>query len=371
MAFTPPPYPHDRLTGLRATADTVEGGVVDMSVGEPVDPMPGIVQDALIKPVPDSLAYPPAIGTPELREAASEWMRRRLGVVCAAAYVVASVGTKEVVASLPRMLALRDPGRDIVLYPEVSYPSYAMGAALAGLRAVPVPLDNRWLPDLARVGDEDAGRALVLWLNEPANPTGSAATAAELTEMVVWARARGIVVASDECYVEFTEGQERASALTAGADGVLAVHSLSKRSNMAGLRAGFLAGDPEIIEYLGELRKHAGLMVPGPVQAAAAAALGDDGHVATQRARYKRRRTALIPALEAANLVHDGGASTFYLWLRERDPDATGDGWKIAEDLAARGLLVAPGDFYGVPDHVRVSLTLTDAQTELAVRRLA
>ena len=226
--------------------------------------------------------------------------------------MLACVGTKEFVASLPRWLSLRHPGRDTVLYPGVAYPTYAMGATLAGLRAVPVPVDSRWHPDLAAVTAADAERALVVWLNDPASSTKSPAAPDTLASEVEWARERGIVVASDECYAEFTfddqgEPAKPVTALTSGADGVLAVHSLSKRSNMAGLRAGFVAGDPDLVAYLGEVRKHAGLMVPGPVQAAAAAALADDTHVDEQRSRYSRRRRRLVPALEQRGVAHTGG----------------------------------------------------------------
>jgi aspartate/methionine/tyrosine aminotransferase len=195
-----------------------------------------------------------------------------------------------------------------------------------------------------------------------------------MRDAVEWARARGVVVASDECYAEFTydtDGVATApvTALDAGPDGVLAVHSLSKRSNMAGMRSGFVAGDRALVTYLGEVRKHGGLMMPAPVQAATVAALGDDEHVAEQRARYARRRAVVLPALEARGLVHDGGSSTFYLWLR--DPDRGRDGWAIADDLATTGLVVAPGDFYGdaSTDHVRVALTLTDDQVALVADR--
>jgi aspartate/methionine/tyrosine aminotransferase len=279
------------------------------------------------------------------------------------------------VASLPRLLSLRDPSRDTVLYPAVSYPTYAMGAQLAGLRALPVPLDDEWHLDLTRIAEEDAARALVLWVNEPGNPTGSTASQAHLEAVADWARRRGVVVAADECYVEFTYNSrggpaEPATILAAGLHDVLAVHSLSKRSNMAGLRAGFIAGDPALVAYLGECRKHAGLMVPVPVQAAAAAALGDDSHVATQRARYARRRAAAVSAFEARGLRHAGGPSTFYLWLRRLSEDS--DGWDIAAELADTGLLVAPGDFYGsdgVP-FVRVALTVADDRLALALDRL-
>jgi aspartate/methionine/tyrosine aminotransferase len=262
-----------------------------------------------------------------------------------------------------------------VLYPAVSYPTYAMGAQLAGLRAVPVPLDGNWHLDVGRVATNDAARGLVLWVNEPANPTGASATHGRLREVVDWARARGVIVASDECYAEFTfDGDGRPAppltALSAGPDGVVVAHSLSKRSNMAGMRSGFVAGDRELVAYLGEVRKHAGMMTPAPVQAAAAAALADDAHVAAQRDRYARRRALTVDALSRIGLVHDGGPSTFYLWLR--DTDGGTDGWSIAHRLAARGLLVAPGELYG-PDavaHARLSLTVTDDRLALALDRV-
>ncbi|HKA94114.1 MAG TPA: aminotransferase class I/II-fold pyridoxal phosphate-dependent enzyme, partial [Acidimicrobiia bacterium] len=262
-----------------------------------------------------------------------------------------------------------------VLYPDIAYPTYEMGARLAGLRAVPVPLDDRWLLDLTRVDEADAARALLVWVNEPGNPTGSSGGGDHLRAVADWARSCGAIVASDECYAEFSYDPAGAAAppatiLAHGHDRTLAVHSLSKRSNMAGLRAGFVAGDPAVVSYLGEVRKHAGLMTPAPVQAAAAAALGDDRHVDEQRARYARRRADALDALGAWGLLHDGGPSTFYLWLRSA---ASGeDGWSIARRLAERGLLAAPGDLYGPGGaaHVRLSLTQTDDRLALAFDRL-
>jgi succinyldiaminopimelate transaminase len=374
MAFVPPPYPHDRLGPVRAAAAAVPGGMIDASVGTPVDPMPPGVLDALATSAPGATGYPATIGSSDLRAAAAAWIDRRFGCSVAPDDVVACIGTKELVASLPRALSLRTPSRDTVLYPAVAYPTYEMGALLAGLRAVPVPVDDTWHLDLERVDPVDAERALLLWLNDPSNPTGAVATPQGMLDAVAWAHARGILVASDECYAEFTYDAdgcpaEPVTALSADADGVLAVHSLSKRSNMAGLRAGFVAGDHDLVQYLGEIRKHGGLMMPAPVQAAAAAALGDDEHVREQQARYARRRALALPALESRGLVHDGGSSTFYLWLRDAAGDR--DGWAIADDLATTGLVVAPGDFYGAAssDHVRVALTLTDAQIQLLCER--
>jgi succinyldiaminopimelate transaminase len=370
--FVPPPYPHDRLATLRRLADALPGGVVDCSVGTPADPMPAVALDALQAAAPGSTGYPPSIGTPALRDAAAGWIGRRFGVSVSGDDVIACVGTKELVGSLPRYLSLRDPSRDTVLYPGVSYPTYEMGATLAGCRAVPVPLNAEWHPDLSLVSDTDAQRALVFWLNMPANPTSAVASADQLRSTVEWARERGVIVASDECYAEFAGVPgDPPTVLGAGVDGVLAMHSVSKRSNMAGLRCGFVAGDPELVQYLGEVRKHAGMIVSTPSQAAAAAALGDDAHVEDQRGRYEKRRALMLPALEEHGLVHDGGPALFYLWLRSAD--AADDGWEIAARLAEAGTLVAPGDMYGAAgaDHVRLALTQPDDRLELALERLA
>jgi succinyldiaminopimelate transaminase len=373
--FVPPPYPHDRLGTLRDLGDGVPGGLIDASVGTPVDPLPDIVRTALDDAMGSARGYPPTIGTAAYRGAAADWLARRFGVTVDPGAVCACVGTKEFVASLPRWLSLRSPGRDTVLYPAVAYPTYALGATLAGLRPVPIRVDDDWHLDLESVDRDDRDRALLVWLNDPANPTGASATAEALDAAVGWGRRHGIVVASDECYAEFTydeHGQpaKPVTALASGADAVLAVHSLSKRSNMAGLRVGFVAGDDDLVTYLGEVRKHAGLMVPGPVQAAAAAALGDDAHVDIQRARYAARRVAVMDALERHDVHHVGGPSTFYLWLARPE---TPDGWALADWFARRGILVAPGNLYGHAGaaEVRLALTLTDEQVAHVVDRLA
>jgi succinyldiaminopimelate transaminase len=371
--FVPPPYPHDRLDALRRLADAVPGGVVDTSIGNPVDPIPEIALAALRQAAPSSTSYPPSIGTLELREAAAGWIERRFGLhLDPARELIATVGTKELVASLPHFLHLRDPSRDTVLYPAISYPTYEMGAQLAGLRAVAVPLDDEWQLDLTRVRAADAERSLLLWTNDPANPTAAVAGGARVDAQVAWARERGIIVAADECYAEFTgEPMPPATALQGGLDGVLACHSLSKRSNMAGLRIGFVAGAPDLIEYLGAVRKHAGLMVPTPIQAAGAAALADDEHVFEQRDRYEQRRKLMLDGLSAQGLVHDGGPALFYLWLRAAE--STDDGWEVAARLAEAGTLVAPGSLYGPAgaDHVRLALTQPTDRLELILERLA
>jgi succinyldiaminopimelate transaminase len=372
--FVPPVYPYFRLDALKARAAEAPGGIVDLSIGTPNDPVPEVVTAALAEAGPGAAGYPRAIGGPALREAAAGWMERAFGVALDPAQVVNVIGTKELVASLPHLSRLRDPSRDTVLYPAVSYPTYAMGAELGGCRAVPVPLGEGWHLDLSAVSEEDAARALLLWVNEPGNPTGSQSAAGPLGDAVAWARDRGIVVASDECYVEFNwdeagEFVPGATALQAGVDGVLAVHSLSKRSNMAGYRCGFLAGDGDLVAYIASVRTHAGMMVPGPIQAAATAAWADDAHVEVQRARYAERRLYARSRLAEAGLVDAGGPSSFYLWARSADPAE--DGWAVTARLAESGTLVAAGDLYGDGGaaYVRIALVEPLERLELAFDR--
>lgn len=356
--FVPPPYPYDRLDDLKAVADRLPGGIVDLSVGTPVDPPPDVVVRALAE-ASGARGYPPSVGTPAYREAACGWMERRLGVTVAPSDVAACIGTKELVAGIPQLLRLRRPDRDTILYPAISYPTYAMGATLAGCRAVPYT-------DLADISEDDAARALCLWTNVPANPTGELA---DLGAAAAWGRDRGVPVLSDECYVEFTWDGPPHTILEHGSDGVLAVHSLSKRSNLAGARAGFYAGDGDLVHYLSEVRKHAGFMVPGPVQAAAVAAWGDDAHVDEQRARYRSRLEAMAVALAEAGIDAPRPAGAFYLWV----PAPDGDAWALTRRLAREaGALVSPGEFYGPAGsgHVRVAVVQPDDRIQLVADRL-
>lgn len=370
QGFVPPPYPQDRLDALKKVADALPGGMVDCSIGNPVDPVPEVALEALGAAAALGNTYPPTIGTPDLRKAASGWLRRRAGVeVDPVSEIIACIGTKELVASLPHYLSLRDPSRDTILYPSVAYPTYEMGATLAGLRALPVSLHANWHIDLDSITAQDASRALVLWLNYPGNPTSTVAGAAEMARIVEWGRENGVLIASDECYYEFSGQEAAATALGTGNEGVIAIHSVSKRSNLAGFRAGFISGDKEIVKYLGEVRKHAGLMVPGPVQAAAAAVLDDDEHVDIQRARYSERRALMLDGLARHGLIHEGGSALFYLWLRSNDGV---DGWTAAARLAESGLIVAPGDLYGAAgvEHLRLALTQPNERLQLALERL-
>jgi len=363
--FVPPPYPYDRLDACKALADAHPGGAVDLSIGTPVDPPPPAVVAAMAASDAER-GYPPSIGTPALRDAVARWMHRRLGVTVPAADVAVCIGTKEFVATLPQWLHLRTPDRDTILYPEVAYPSYEMGAILAGCRPVPVRVDERWRIDLSSIDPDDAARALCLWVNTPGNPAGGLD---DLDAAAAWGRAHGVPVFSDECYVEFTWAGERRTILRNGTEGVVAVHSLSKRSNFAGGRVGFYAGDRELVEYLREVRKHVGMMVPGPVQAGAVVALDDDAHVEAQRRTYHARlelgRTVLA-ALGVEAPMPEGG---FYLWV----PAPGGDAWALTERLAREaGALVSPGEFYGAAGagHVRVAMVQPDDRLRLMAERV-
>jgi succinyldiaminopimelate transaminase len=364
QGFVPPPYPYDRLDRLKPVADAVDGGVVDLSIGTPCDPPPSDVVAALARSGAER-GYPPSIGTPELRTAAQRWIGRRFGVDVPAAQIGACIGTKEFVATLPQWLQLRSPDRETVLYPAVAYPTYEMGAILAGCRPVAVPIAETGGIDLGSIREADSARALCLWVNSPANPTGALD---DLGAAAEWGRAHGVPVFSDECYVEFTWDGPRRTILEHGLHGVIAVHSLSKRSNLAGVRVGFYAGDGDLVGYLHEVRKHVGMLVPGPAQAAGVVALDDDAHVEAQRTRYRRRLERLADALSRWSGIEIGlPQGGFYLWF-----DA-GDGWAFTERLAKEGgTLVSPGEFYGpeYSGYVRVAVVQPDEQIDLVVDRL-
>jgi succinyldiaminopimelate transaminase len=334
---------------------------VDLSIGTPVDPVPPSVRAALAGAA-DAPGYPATQGTERLREAAAGWLARRHAVPADPASVLPLIGSKEFIASLPAVLGC-GPG-DTVVYPELAYPTYAIGALLAGATAVAAD-------GLSAVGP---GRVALVWVNSPANPTGRVLPVAHLRKMVDWARERGAVIAADECYLDLGWEAEPASILRpevcgGSAQGVLAVHSLSKRSNMAGYRAGFVTGDPALLAELLEIRRHAGMMMPGPVQAAMTAALDDDAHADEQRGRYAARRARLRAALAAAGWETEHSEAGLYLWVARPGLDC----WASVQLLAEAGILVAPGEFYGPAgrSHVRVALTATDERIDAAVARLA
>lgn len=326
-----------------------------------MDPVPPVVRAALTDAA-DAPGYPTTQGTKRLREAAAGWLARRHAVAVDPSSVLPLIGTKEFIAALPALLGC-GPG-DTVVHPALAYPTYDIGARLAGAQAVAAD-------GLSLLGPQ---RVRLVWVNSPANPTGRVLPAAHLRKMVDWARERGVVLAADECYLGLGWEEEPISVLHAdvsggSAEGVLAVHSLSKRSNMAGYRAGFVTGDPALIAGLLEVRRHAGMMMPGPIQAAMAAALEDDSHADEQRARYAARRHRLRAALAAAGWLTEHSQAGLYLWVAKAGLDC----WASVQALAEAGILVAPGEFYGPAGqrHVRVALTATDERIGAAVTRLA
>nr|WP_173136307.1 succinyldiaminopimelate transaminase [Kibdelosporangium persicum] len=355
-----PDFPWDSLAGPAAQARAHPDGVVDLSVGTPVDPVPDKIRAALAS-VSDRAGYPTTHGTPELRQAAVEALGRRYGVGGVAADgVLPTIGSKELVAWLPTLLGVA-PGSVIVI-PPLAYPTYEVGALLAGASVVRTD-------GLTALGPR---KPAIIWLNSPSNPTGRVLPVEHLRKVVTWARERGAIVVSDECYMSLGWDVTPVSVLhhsvnEGSLDNVLAVHSLSKSSSLAGYRAGFVTGDPVLVASLLEVRKHAGMMVPRPVQEAMTAALSDDSHVEAQKERYRARRSVLREALTAAGFTIDHSEAGLYLWATRGE-----DAWQTVSWLAERGILVAPGTFYGPTGakHVRIALTATDERVAAAASRL-
>lgn len=358
-----PDYPWDAMAPYAARAKEHPGGALDLSVGSPVDPTPAPIGEALAAAT-DAHAYPATAGAPRLREAIADWYLRRRGVTVSPAAVLPTIGSKELVALLPFLLGIG--AGEAVVFPRIAYPSYEMGAAMVGAEAIASDDPAEW-PVHTRL----------VWLNSPSNPDGRVQDVLELRAAVERARELGAVIVGDECYAELGwEGRWRDERIPSILDprvtgedhrGVLGIYSLSKQSNLAGYRAAFLAGDPELVSGLLNVRKHAGLMVPAPVQAAMVAALADEAHVEVQRERYRARRETLLPALEAAGYRLDGSEAGLYLWVT-RGVDA----WQSVADFAELGIIVGPGHFYGdhSPNHVRVALTASDETVAEAARRL-
>lgn len=359
-----PDYPWDLVAPYAARAREHEGGIVDLSIGSPVDPTPEIIREALAAAT-DAHAYPTTAGTPPLREAIVAWFERRRGVHgLSVDHVLPTIGSKELVALLPLLLGLGEG--DVVVHPLAAYPSYDIGARVAG--ATPIASDDP---------AEWPAETRLVWLNSPGNPDGRVMDASQLAAAVARARELGAVIAGDECYAELGWAGRWASEpipcilderVTGGdPSGVLSVYSLSKQSNLAGYRAAFVAGDPVLIAALLNVRKHLGLMGPAPVAAAMITALGDDAHVQEQKARYRVRRERLLPALEGAGFRIDQSEAGLYLWASE-----SRDAWESMGRLAELGILAGPGVFYGdaFPQHVRFSLTASDERIEQAARRL-
>ena len=360
VAAALPEFPWDTLAGAKSLAAAHRDGIVDLSVGTPVDPVAPLIREALAA-ASASPGYPATAGTLALRESAVAALSRRYGITgLTEAAVLPVIGTKELIAWLPTLLGLGPS--DAVAVPELAYPTYDVGARLAGAQVLRAD-------SLTQLGPQSPS---LIYLNSPSNPTGRVLGVDHLRKVVGWVRDRAAVLASDECYLGLGWDAEPVSVLhpsVCGGDhtGLLAIHSLSKSSSLAGYRAGFVAGDPGLVAELLAVRKHAGMMVPTPVQAAMVAALDDDDHEKLQRERYTRRRAVLAPALRSAGFAIDYSDAGLYLWTTRGEPCRDSVTW-----LAGLGILVAPGDFYGPggAQHVRVALTATDERIAAAADRL-
>ena len=356
-----PVFPWDTLADVTALATSHPDGIVDLSVGTPVDPVAPLIREALAA-ASAAPGYPTTAGTPALRQSAVAALERRYGVAGVnEAAVLPVIGTKELIAWLPTLLGLG--AEDLVVVPELAYPTYDVGARLAGTQV-------RYADSLTQLGPESPA---LVYVNSPSNPTGQVLGVDHLRKVVGWARDRGALVASDECYLGLAWDAEPLSVLHPDVcdgdhTGLLAVHSLSKSSSLAGYRAGFVAGDPAVVAELLAVRKHAGMMVPTPVQAAMVAALDDDAHEHEQRDRYRRRRDVLLPAFRSAGFTVDHSEAGLYLWVTRGEACRETVAW-----LAQRGILAAPGEFYGSRGarHVRVALTATDERIAAAATRLS
>jgi succinyldiaminopimelate transaminase len=355
-----PEFPWDTLTAAKERASAHPGGLVDLSIGTPVDPTPAVAREALVGAA-DSPGYPTVFGPESLRQAAVDWLERRFEVTgLSADQVLPTIGSKELIANLPMQLGLG--ADDLVVIPELAYPTYEVGARYAGC-------DVLAADSTIAIGPRTPA---LIYINSPANPHGRILGKDHLRKVVEFARDRGALLVSDECYLEFAWDGEPFSVLHPDVcggsfDGLLAVHSLSKRSNLAGYRDAFVTGDQSVVSELLAVRKHLGFMIPTPVQAAMAAALADDAHVADQRQRYAARRDDLRAALETAGFTIDHSQGALYLWATRGEPCRDTIDW-----LAARGILAAPGDFYGTAghQHVRIAFTATDERVAAAVDRL-
>lgn len=347
-----PDFPWDALAPYATKARAHASGIIDLSQGTPVDATPEIIQSAL-RASSDSPRYPITAGTKELQDAIRKWAINHLGAT-GDFDVLPVIGSKELVAWLPTILESKK-----VLYPEVAYPTYLVGSLLAQAEPIAVAIDAKQWPS-----------ADFAWVNSPSNPTGRVHSEDELRSAIKWTRDNQAVLVCDECYIDFGDTSTPTSLLryTDGDNSnILVVHSLSKRSSMAGYRGAFVIGDAKLISQIREVRKHAGMMVPLPIQNSMVAALSDETHVVQQQARYNARRAALAPALQEAGFQIDDSAAGLYIWCTRSE-----DCWQSVDWLAGLGILATPGIFYGAKgsSHIRVAMTATDAQIADAAARI-
>jgi succinyldiaminopimelate transaminase len=359
-----PEYPWQKLKPFRELAQKHPEGAIDLSIGNPIDPTPEVVQKALIAAA-NAPGYPTTWGEEKTRQAICDWYsRRRRTPGLSVENVILNIGSKEFISWLPIMLGIGKG--DAVVQPRLAYTAYEVGAAFAGAELVTSDNPNEW-PENTKL----------IWLNSPGNPNGSVASIEDLRRALARARELGAVIVNDECYAELGWESPYENYIpcmldpeVTGGDikNVLSIYSLSKQSNLAGYRAAFAAGDPELIKGLVNLRMHSGMMVPMPIQKAMVAALSDDAHVAKQKELYRGRRNVLLPALLAAGFEIQDSEAGLYLWATKGK-----NCWETIEELAKIGIVAVPGDFYGKAgeNHVRFSITATDQQISKAAKRLS
>ena len=357
-----PEYPWQKLKPFQAIAEKHVGGMVDLSVGSPVDPTPKIIQDA-IRDSTNAPGYPSTAGSLEFRNAVAEWFGRRRGVTLTSDQVMPTIGSKEFISFLPLMLGLGKG--DVIVQPSVAYTAYVVGAALCGADIISEDDPAKW-PENTKL----------IWINSPGNPDGRVLDVDEMKPCVVRARELGALLASDECYAELGWGKWADTRIPSVLDprvcdgsyeNLLAIYSLSKQSNLAGYRAAFAAGTEELIKGLVNIRMHSGLIMPAPVQRAIIAALGDEEHVAAERAIYQKRREVLMEAVKAYGFEIADSEAGLYLWATLGE-----DCWVTVKRMADLGILVVPGEFYeaGGSQYVRFSITATDEKISEGAARL-
>jgi succinyldiaminopimelate transaminase len=357
-----PEYPWQKLKPYQAIAEQHEKGMVDLSIGSPVDPTPKIIQDA-IRDSTNAPGYPSTGGSLEFRTAVAEWFGRRRGVELTVDQVMPTIGSKEFISFLPLMLGLGKG--DVIVQPSVAYTAYVVGAALCGAEIISEDDPAKW-PENTKL----------IWINSPGNPDGRVLDVAEMKAAVSRARELGAVLASDECYAELGWGHWAETRIPSVLDprvcegsyeNLIAIYSLSKQSNLAGYRAAFAAGPEALIKGLVNIRMHSGLIMPAPVQKAVIAALGDEEHVAVEREIYRKRREVLLAAVKAYGFEIAESQAGLYLWATLGE-----DCWVTVKRMADLGILVVPGEFYeaGGSKYVRFSITATDEKISEGAARL-
>jgi len=357
-----PEYPWQKLKPYQAIAEKHANGMVDLSVGSPVDATPKVIQDA-IRDATNAPGYPSTAGSLEFREAVAEWFGRRRGVELNSDQVMPTIGSKEFISFLPLMLGLGKG--DVIVQPSVAYTAYVVGAALSGAEIISEDDPAKW-----------PANTKLIWINSPGNPDGRVLDVDQMKACVKRARELGAVLASDECYAELGWGrwaEERIPSVLdprvceGSYDNLLAVYSLSKQSNLAGYRAAFVSGPENLIKPIVNIRMHSGLMMPAPVQKAVIAALKDEQHVAVEREIYRKRREVLLEAVKAYGFEIADSEAGLYLWATLGE-----DCWATVTKMAELGILVVPGEFYQAQGskYVRFSITALDEKIAEGAARL-